>query len=125
MFENKEQIAVLVKELDKIAYALHGFCVKAMEIFGEPPAPPGETPATPTVAETSSETAPADEVTSNEGTPPIALTKDSLHAALKAKAREGFSAQIKELLPKFGGTKVSEIPAENYADLLAAVEGLA
>jgi len=110
MFENKEQAVELLKALDKVAYALHGFCVKGFEIFGVP-FTPTETPTT-------------DESPVSEETPPQLLTEEAVRKVLTTKTKAGFSTQIKELLPKHGATKLSDIPKENYAALLADVEAL-
>jgi len=127
VLENREQIAALLKALDQVAYALHGFCVKGMEIFGEPPMPPTtETlePSAPPIVPAVPEVPAESESIDKEATTPAPLTEEAVRKVLTAKTKAGFSARIKELLPKHGATKLSDIPKENYAALLAEVEAL-
>ena len=47
-----------------------------------------------------------------------------IRAILADKSREGFTAQIRELLQKYGASKLSEVDAKHYKALIADVEGL-
>ena len=52
------------------------------------------------------------------------LTFEDVRAILADKSREGFTAQIRELLQKYGASKLSEVDAKHYKALIADVEGL-
>ena len=54
--------------------------------------------------------------------PPLAF--EEVRAILANKSREGFTAQIRELLQKYGASKLSDVDAKNYKALIADVEGL-
>ena len=53
-----------------------------------------------------------------------ALTLEAVRAILANKSRDGFTAQIRELLQKYGASKLSEVDATHYKALIADVEGL-
>ena len=71
----------------------------------------------------------AEQFSSNEPTPeptpaePV-LTLEAVRAVLADKSRAGFTAQIRSLLQKYGGDKLSGIDPANYKALLTDVEGL-
>lgn len=50
------------------------------------------------------------------------VTLEEVRAKLAGLAQGGKQAQVKELLGKFGASKLTEVPAEKYAELLAAAE---
>jgi hypothetical protein len=52
------------------------------------------------------------------------LAFEDVRAILADKSREGFTAQIRELLQKYGASKLSDVDAKNYKALIADVEGL-
>ena len=52
------------------------------------------------------------------------LTRNNLRAVLADKSRQGFTAQIRTLLQKYGAPKLSGIDPSNYNALLHDVEGL-
>ena len=54
--------------------------------------------------------------------PPLAF--EEVRAILANKSREGFTAQIRELLQKHGGSKLSELDPACYRALVADAEGL-
>ena len=54
--------------------------------------------------------------------PPLAF--EEVRAILANKSREGFTAQIRELLQKHGGNKLSELDPACYQALVADAEGL-
>lgn len=56
--------------------------------------------------------------------PEPVLAFEDVRAILADKSREGFTAQIRELLQKYGASKLSEVDAKNYKALIADVEGL-
>lgn len=53
-----------------------------------------------------------------------ALTLTDVRKVLAEKSRNGHTAQVKELLIKYGADKLSEIDPSKYAELLAEVEAL-
>ena len=71
-----------------------------------------------TKAEAASALAPA----AKEPEPVLAF--EDIRAILADKSREGFTAQIRELLQKYGASKLSEVDAKHYKALIADVEGL-
>ena len=56
--------------------------------------------------------------------PEPVLAFEDVRAILADKSREGFTAQIRELLQKYGASKLSEVDAKHYKVLIADVEGL-
>ena len=64
-----------------------------------------------------SEAAPAPE-------PEKALTLEEVRAILAEKSRDGFTAQIRDLLLKYGAKKLSEIDPVSYKALVADAEVL-
>lgn len=52
------------------------------------------------------------------------LTLEQVRAVLADKSRQGFTAQIRTLLQKYGAPKLSGIDPSNYNALLHDVEGL-
>ena len=53
-----------------------------------------------------------------------ALTLEDVRAILAAKSRDGFTAQIRELLRKYDAGKLSEVDPSNYKSLVADAEAL-
>jgi hypothetical protein len=53
-----------------------------------------------------------------------AITLEEVRAVLAKKSRDGHTAQIRELLQKYGADKLSEINASDYPALLAEAEVL-
>jgi len=52
------------------------------------------------------------------------VTLEQVRAKLAALSQAGKQAQVKELIAKFGGKKLTDIPTEKYPELLAEAEGL-
>ena len=48
------------------------------------------------------------------------VTLEDVRAKLGQLTKDGKQAQVKELISKFGGTKLSDVPEENYPELLKA-----
>ena len=65
----------------------------------------------------SEEAAPAPE-------PEKALTLEEVRAILAEKSRDGFTAQIRDLLLKYGAKKLSEVDPASYKALVADAEVL-
>ena len=53
-----------------------------------------------------------------------ALTLEEVRAILAAKSRDGFTAQIRDLLRKYDAGKLSEVDPSNYKSLVADAEAL-
>ena len=93
------EMASTIEELRKSAAAISDAADWLAEQFsGDEPAP--EAPAEPV------------------------LTLEAVRGVLADKSREGFTAQIRSLLQKYGANKLSGVAPENYKALLADVEGL-
>lgn len=56
--------------------------------------------------------------------PEQALSLEEVRAILADKSRDGFTAQIRDLLQKYGASKLSEIDPANYKSLVADAEVL-
>lgn len=52
------------------------------------------------------------------------VTLEEVRAALAEKSHEGFTAEVRALLLKYGASKLSEIDPAKYAALLEDAEGL-
>lgn len=52
------------------------------------------------------------------------LTLKEVRTVLAEKSRNGFTAEIKELLKKYGASKLSEVDPKNYEALLKDTEEL-
>ena len=52
------------------------------------------------------------------------VTLEEVRAVLAGKSHEGFTAEVRALLLKYGASKLSEIDPTKYAALLADAEGL-
>ena len=98
-----------IKELRDIASSINSIANWLTEAFcGDPE----------TKAEAASVPAPA----AKEPEPVLAF--EDVRAILADKSREGFTAQIRELLQKYGASKLSEVDPAHYKALIADVEGL-
>ena len=53
-----------------------------------------------------------------------AMSLEEVRAILADKSRDGFTAQIRDLLQKYGASKLSEIDPANYMALVADAEVL-
>ena len=53
-----------------------------------------------------------------------ALTLEEVRTVLAEKSRNGFTKEIKELLKKYGASKLSEVDPKNYEALLKDTEEL-
>ena len=52
------------------------------------------------------------------------LKLEDVRAVLAEKSRNGFTAQVRELLQKYGADKLSAVKPEHYKALLNDVEGI-
>ena len=48
------------------------------------------------------------------------VTMEDVRAKLGQLTKDGKQSEVKELILKFGGTKLSDVPEENYPELLKA-----
>ena len=55
---------------------------------------------------------------------PKVVTLEQVRAVLADKSQQGFTADVRALLQKYGAPKLSQIDPVNYAALLADAEGL-
>jgi hypothetical protein len=56
--------------------------------------------------------------------PRVEVTMETVRAKLAALMQGGKQAEVKELLKKHGGDKLSDVPKENYPALLTEAEGM-
>ena len=66
----------------------------------------------------------ADEATGAAAPVEPALTLEQVRAILAGKSRQGFTAEIRTLLQKYGAAKLSQIDPAHYKALLADAEVL-
>ena len=59
-----------------------------------------------------------------EPEPSQQITLEQIRIKLASLAQAGKQAQVKELIAKFGGKKLTDIPPEKYPELLAEAEAL-
>jgi len=52
------------------------------------------------------------------------ITLEEVRAVLAEKSHDGFTAQVRGLLEKYGASKLSQIDPSKYAAILADAEGL-
>ena len=52
----------------------------------------------------------------------VTITLEEVRRVLASKSRDGFTTEVRELIAKFGATRLSEINPEMYAEVLKAVE---
>ena len=94
------EMAMTIEELRRAAAAINEAANWLAEQFGNNEPSPDSTPTEPV------------------------LTLEAVRAVLADKSRNGFTAQIRSLLQKYGADKLSGIDQVNYKALLADVEGL-
>ncbi|MGV1199667.1 rRNA biogenesis protein rrp5 [Enterococcus casseliflavus] len=71
------------------------------------------------------------ELQSETAEPPVEMkpgvkqpTLEEVRGLLARKSQEGKSAEVKTLIEKYGANRLSDVPTENYAALVADAEGL-
>ncbi|CDG04262.1 hypothetical protein [Lactococcus lactis] len=52
------------------------------------------------------------------------VTLEEVRAVLARKSQEGFTAQVKSIIERFGATKLSEIDSKDFEEVLLAAEEL-
>src|SRR5262245_39951680 len=55
---------------------------------------------------------------------PKGMPLDDLKALIDEPVKDGQGKQVKDLIAKHGGTKLSDLPAENHAAFAADIEGM-
>ena len=78
-------------------------------------------------SENSTEPAPAPEVTpapAPADPPPKAITLEKVRAMLAEKSHDGYTAEVRGLLQKYGAEKLSGVESKHYAALLKDAEVL-
>jgi len=63
-------------------------------------------------------------VVSEKKTKQPEVTLEEVRAVLADKSRLGKTAEVRELIQKYGADKLSEVPKANYADILKDAEVL-
>ena len=69
---------------------------------------------------------PVEEVSAEQPEPEIpkekAIRLEDVRAVLAAKSRDGYGAQVRELIAKHGGSKLSDISPSEYGEMLKEAE---
>jgi len=55
---------------------------------------------------------------------PPAVTETDVRKLLAGKAKEGFTAEVKELLAKYGTSMISKLDPKHYAAVIEEAEGI-
>lgn len=76
--------------------------------------------ATPAVTEAATPAAPAPAAAS-----PSEVTLEQVRAKLAALSQAGKAATVKDLISQYGVAKLTDVPKDKYAELLAAAERIA
>ena len=95
------EMEATIRELRDIASSINGIANWLTEAFGGTGDTPDEAPA-----------------------PEKVLTLEEVRAILAEKSRDGFTAQIRDLLLKYGAKKLSEVDPASYKALVADAEVL-
>lgn len=95
------EMEATIRELRDIASSINGIANWLTEAFGGSSDTPEEAPA-----------------------PEKSLTLEEVRAILAEKSRDGFTAQIRDLLLKYGAKKLSEVDPASYKALVADAEVL-
>jgi hypothetical protein len=68
------------------------------------------------------DSAAADGTGSVQGNDEVKITLDELREVLIAFSRDGKQEQVKDLITRYGGKKLTDIPEEKYMDMFKEVE---
>lgn len=52
------------------------------------------------------------------------ITLEKVHGVLADKSRDGFTAEVREIIKSFGAERLSEVDPGNYAEILKKAEAL-
>lgn len=105
------ELAAELAELKRCGEVLIGISETLTEMFSG-------ADAAESVSETKEEKKPAKKAKAKE------VTLAEVRAVLAEKSRQGHTAEVKELLSKYGADKLSEVDASKYAELKAEAEVL-
>ena len=75
----------------------------------------------PTVAEETTEK-PVQDEPAEKPEPEKAIRLEDVRAVLAAKSRDGYGAQVRELIARHGGSKLSDISPSEYGEMLKEAE---
>ena len=104
------EVEIVISDLRSAAAAINEAANTLAALFSaEPNEAPGKT-----VKPAEAPTKPAEPV----------ITREKVRAILSEKSRVGFTAQVKELLQKYGADRLSAVEPANYAALVADAEVL-
>jgi hypothetical protein len=126
--ETSTQMSIIAKAL--IALLADTDTPEVAEVVETPKKPrkqkedpaPVDTPSVPVTATTTPvATAPAEVVAAS---PSKAITLEEVRAKLAAISQAGKTTEVKALIAATGCTKLTDIPADKYADLMAKAEAL-
>ncbi|MTI95410.1 MAG: hypothetical protein FH749_07960 [Firmicutes bacterium] len=98
------EITILAPQLSEAIYAL----AKALE---------GQAVSAPPVSTSTSSTV--------EQEPKQTVSLEQVRAKLANLSQNGKQAEVKQIITDFGASKLTEIPAERYAEVLARAEKIA
>jgi hypothetical protein len=62
--------------------------------------------------------------TEKETEPKKEITLEEVRAKLAEKSQAGLTAEVREIIKKYGGSKLSEVDSKHYANMLKDVEVL-
>lgn len=85
-----------------------------------PSAESAEMPVSADKAETTAENAESTE--KPEPNPPPTIRLEDVRSVLAAKSRDGYSSQVRELIAKHGGMKLSDIDPSEYGAMMEEAE---
>lgn len=71
-----------------------------------------------------SNTIPSGTTTKTDNTNENKITLEQVRAALAEKSYDGFTKEVRELIEKYGGKRLSDINPSKYPNLLKDAEGL-
>lgn len=75
-----------------------------------------------TIADAMASDEPVEEAPAEKTKPEETIRLEDVRAVLAAKSREGYGAQVRELIAKHGGTKLSDIDPAEYGAVLKEAE---
>lgn len=115
----------LVEAINNLAAALSGSNIApaAPKKEADKPKPKKEEPAKQEAPK--EEEAPKEDKLPEEMKDKPEVKLETVRAKLASLSQSGKQAQVKELITSFGAKKLTDVPADKYADLLEAAEEIA
>jgi hypothetical protein len=111
---NKEQLTIATEAAAKVMELQQAMRVAAMA----PPPPVEEKPKKRRAADAPPVVAPPAEAE------PPAVKLEQVRAVLAALSQAGKTAEVRTMLQSFGATRLTELPADKYQDVLTAAEAI-